>query len=185
MVNKRGFVFSIDAFVAFSLALVALYSLVFFSAVPYNYYPALMQAHNYAKDTLFSLSKMPSPEEIESGEYSSALAFLVFPKNTNGNGDMAEQYLDSIISQEYGYILEAQYESGKDWHEVVSTLDKKKYNKLKAVGYTVLLGFDEEGNQENPYGYITCSGTKRPCATESSYKAGKMYITLVRLTIYA
>ncbi len=50
--RKKGFVFSLDAFVAFSLILIAIQSMVIISANPSGYWPGLLQADFLAKDTL-------------------------------------------------------------------------------------------------------------------------------------
>lgn len=176
MKTRRAFIFSIDAFVAFSLALVALYSLVFFSAIPYNYYPSLMQAHNYAKDTLYTLSKIPSPD----GDSDTALGYLVL----NDNEDATNEYLRTIISEEFGYVLEKKV--GGSWVTIADTLGSHSYyQKLKTTSYGVVFDFTFANDQENPYGYNSCDGSKKPCATESSYEPGEFEVILVRLTVYA
>ncbi|MDD5022814.1 MAG: hypothetical protein PHU63_01470 [Candidatus ainarchaeum sp.] len=178
MRNKKAFVFSIDAFVAFSLALLALYSLVFFSAIPYNYYPSMMQAHTLAKDTLYTLSTTPSPNP--DSEEQSALGYLVLIPNK----DDAKEYLDTLIPKEFGYVLEAE-ESDGSWTVIADTyLTKSYYKKIKTVSYTLLLDFKQVPDQENPYGYNTCDGLGKPCPTESTYEPGEFEIILVRLIIY-
>lgn len=52
----RAFIFSLDAFVAFTLALIAIYSLIFFSSIPSSYYYLLTQGHFLSSDVLMALS---------------------------------------------------------------------------------------------------------------------------------
>ncbi len=176
MKTRRGFVFSIDAFVAFSLSLIALYSLVFFSAIPYTYYSSLMQAHNVAKDSLNTLSILPSP----TADHETALGYLVLFANQN----TIKEYLDVLVPPEFGYSLEKQ--EGNNWNSLANTFASKQfYKKLKSVSYGVVLDYEEPPNNENPFGYNTCDGDGKPCILESSYTPGEFKVILVRLTIYA
>ncbi|PIT84244.1 hypothetical protein COU37_04235 [Candidatus Micrarchaeota archaeon CG10_big_fil_rev_8_21_14_0_10_45_29] len=53
----KGFVFSLDAFVAFSLILIAIQSLLAISSAPSGYYLSMQQANYLATGTLSSLSQ--------------------------------------------------------------------------------------------------------------------------------
>jgi len=53
---RRGFVFSLDSFVAFSLILIAVQSLVVISSAPAGYYHSLAQTNFIAQDTMEVLS---------------------------------------------------------------------------------------------------------------------------------
>ena len=177
MKNRKAFIFSIDAFVAFSLALIALYSLIFFSAIPFTYYSSLMQAHNLAKDTLHTLSVVPSPAETEQ---QTAIGYVVLINPT-----VATEYLNNLIPQEFGYILEQKV--GENWEIVVHTKDEPDhyyYKKLKAVSYGVLFDYELSPNSENPFVYHNCEGGGKPCPMKSMYRPGDFKVILLRLTIY-
>lgn len=179
MKTRRAFIFSIDSFVAFSLALLALYSLVFFSAIPYTYYSSLMQAHNLAKDSLYTLSVAPSPYPASAPD--TVLGDIVLLDNR----EMAEEYLENnLIPEEFGYILDKKVDD--DWETISSTLDDKYfYKKLKTVSYGLVIDYLSSPDSDNPYGYNTCDGSAMPCSTDSSYDSGDLRVILVRLTVYA
>ena len=53
---SRGFIFSLDAFVAFVLTMLTIGLLIFTISTPKAFYPSLEQAHVLAHDTLFALA---------------------------------------------------------------------------------------------------------------------------------
>jgi hypothetical protein len=55
---KSGVIFSIDAFVAFSLILIAIYGLFVLIGTPKSYFTSLEQTSDYAHDTLLSLTRL-------------------------------------------------------------------------------------------------------------------------------
>ncbi|MFA5049683.1 MAG: hypothetical protein WC501_01615 [Candidatus Micrarchaeia archaeon] len=174
--SRKGFVYSIDAFLAFTLTLVAIYSLIYFITVPYNYYHSLMQANQVAKDTLQSFSLLSSPDP---NSQESLLGYLVFK-----DGTYAKNYLDKLVPSQFYYIFEKQ--DGENWVEIASNGDMA-YKKLRAVSYGVVLDYDSQyPDDSNPYGYNTCDGTKTPCdLTESEFRPGDFRIIVVRLIVYA
>ncbi len=174
--DKKGFIYSVDAFLAFTLTLVAIYSLIYFLAVPYNYYHSLMQANQIAKDAMQSFSILPSPNQ-ESQE--SLLGYLVFSKNK----ESIENYLNALPPQ-FKYSFEKQ--EGEKWVELAST-GNSQYKKLKAVSYGVVFDYDSTYPfDSNPYGYNTCNGDKDPCdLTESAFDPGDYRVIIVRLVVYA
>ncbi len=175
MNSKKAFVFSIDAFVAFTLCMVALYSLVFFSGIPHTYYSNLMQANDLSKDILTTFMDSPSPKEGQS----SLLGYLVF----NGENTIAENYLDELVPTQFGYSLETSTD-GDTWDSVITT-EEKTYKKLKAVSYALLFDFESPTISSNPFSYNTCSGGGKPCLMSSHYEPGKFNVLIVRLIIYA
>lgn len=72
---RRGFVFSLDSFVAFSLILIAVQSLVVISSAPSGYYHSLAQANFIAQDTVETLShaRYGNGKDLFSGGASAAI----------------------------------------------------------------------------------------------------------------
>lgn len=178
MSSRKAFVFSIDAFVAFTLCMVALYSLVFFSGIPHTYYTNLMQANDLSKDVLTTFMDTPSPKEGQS----TLLGYLVL----GGNSEVAKGYLKELVPPQFGYSLEISND-GENFNPVpgVNTYEEKEYKKLKAISYALLFDFTSPIISSNPFGYNTCSGTGKPCTMSSHYEKGEFNVVIVRLIIYA
>lgn len=189
METRRGFVFSLDAFVAFSIALIAIYSLIYFSSVPYAYYSSLLQAHHLAKDALTSLSF--SQSQVDGF---SKLEYIAVYSTTQGvRQDAVRTYIGPLIPNQFGYRFEVLSESG-DWETVYDTskssdaneLHKKTKDKLSVTTQTI--SFDYIGNEklpESPYNYISCGGEYDQCnPTFSSYTRNEAGMKLIRLTVF-
>ena len=98
--RQQGFVFSLDAFVAFSLILIAIQSIVIVSSSPAGYYPSLLQAQFLAKDTLHTISAT----YLDSGR--SVLADASGPISRGGPllpTDPIIEVSDKIIRPPYSY----------------------------------------------------------------------------------
>lgn len=189
---RKAFVFSLDSFVAFTLVVAALYTLVFFSTVPSAYYSSLTQANYLAKDTLVSLATTTYDGEDSSGE---TYLDLILSRGA----DPARKYAGRMIPDQFGYKFEtADYVAGgePEWTLVYSTATdddtilnthKREYHKLKATAqglYLVVLKERDKG--ESPYGYITCYGDSTVCdlPLPYDYEAGDVALKLVRLTVF-
>jgi hypothetical protein len=189
---RKAFVFSLDSFVAFTLVVAALYTLVFFSTVPSAYYSTLTQANYLAKDTLVALMTTTYDGEGSSGQ--TYLDLII-----EGSPDAARKYSGSMVPEQFGYKLEtADYVAGgePEWAEVYSTATdtdtqqnkhKREYHKLKATAQALYLAATNERNiGESPYGYITCYGDSTVCdlPLPYEYEAGDYALKLVRLTVF-
>lgn len=188
---RKGIVFSLDSFVAFTLVVAALYTLVFFSTVPSAYYSSLTQANYLAKDTLVSLATTTYDGEDSSGETYLDLIISRSP-------DAARKYAGRMIPDQFGYKLEmADYaaDGAEDWTVVYSTAaddtplntHKREYHKLKATAQALyLVVLTERDKGESPYGYITCYGDSTVCdlPLPYDYEAGDVALKLVRLTVF-
>ncbi|MBI2079912.1 hypothetical protein HYT84_04040 [Candidatus Micrarchaeota archaeon] len=187
--KSKGFIFSLDAFVAFTLALLAIYTLIFFSSISYGHYSGLMQAHYLAKDSLaaLSLSEMPGNEGI------SKLDYIVL----NENYAAIETYLDPLIPYQFGYYLETYDSLNDNWveqyHSKVSPNPARnkneKYRKLKTSSYALVFNYKNPKNalQESPnqFGYLTCKGEVTQCNPPIPiYDKDDSGMTLIRLTVY-
>lgn len=183
--STRGFIFSLDSFVAFTLALIAIYTLIFFSSIPYGYYSALMQAHYLAEDSITALS-------LSTGQTVglSKLDYIVLNHNYAATPD----YLDSVIPNQFGYSLESYDSNTKSWSAIYNTATdsnskhNKVYKKLRTSSYSLVFNYKTSSDlldSKNPFGYLTCKGELTQCnPPESSYERANSGMALVRLTVY-
>ena len=169
----RAFVFSLDAFVAFILALVAVYSLIFFSSVPSGYYYLLTQAHYLSRDALMTVST--TQYEDWSGCVScpvtgTVLDYILYESNADVKRDTIHHTIGKIVPDQFGYILEYRSNETDDWHAIYDTRESS----LKAPGdehatdvskvkvSSELVNFGYQGavakETESPYIYRTCTG---------------------------
>jgi len=183
----KAFVFSLDSFVAFTLTVAALYTLIFFSTVPSAYYAGLMQANYLAKDTLLSLATTAYDEDQTYLDYIVGML--------PGEPEPARLYIGALIPHQFGYKLETWDEeaSPPQWALLYDTAEDEEspnnqhYYKLKATAQSVYLIFDPARNPgESPYGYISCDGNYTVC-DEPPYDHGMIgdaSLQLVRFTVY-
>jgi hypothetical protein len=165
----RAFIFSLDAFVAFTLALVAIYSLIFFSSIPSSYYYLLTQGHYLAQDSLYSLSTSDcaAPFFQSCIIKGSVLDNIVFG-DMNLRKEYVKQSLGLAIPKQFGYVLEVSKDNGHTWSSVYDTKTEQNdpqghaalMKKLSVSSQVVT--FDYSGpvakNSPNPYIYTSCMG---------------------------
>ncbi len=188
----KAFIFSIDAFVAFTLSLVAIYSLIFFSSLPSANYALLTQTHYLAKDGLQTLSMTQCQDELCKDNTASVLDNIVFFMDENEQFLITRQYLNNIIPAQFGYKLESS--EGDNWKEVYdSSKDSDSANKhigvqpkrVSVSSYTVVFNVNAP-ETKNPYLYKTCHGNKKPCGIPKadSDQATGAEVKSVKLTVY-
>jgi len=163
----KAFVFSLDAFVAFILALVAVYTLIFFSSVPSAYYFILTQAHYLSRDAL--LSAATTDCSILARECEGSILDEI-AKGT-ANDSITLSYVKTIgaaIPNQFGYKLEKRAPDESNWTTVYDTstsTDKndhhaKTMKKLQVSSSIVNVGYQTKTTSEkkkaNPYIYNTC-----------------------------
>ncbi|MGV8084726.1 MAG: hypothetical protein ACP5N9_00555 [Candidatus Bilamarchaeum sp.] len=157
----RAFIFSLDAFVAFALALVAIYSLIFFSSVPSSYYFLLTQAHYLSRDTLLSLSTTPCIYYTTSlgcsNPQSSVIENIAFNSNPVVSANIADSTLRSMIPSQFGYSLEGSSDGGQTWNTITHTADKSK-KKVSVSSSVLTYGYTGIYNLPNSstYSYWSC-----------------------------
>ncbi|HNT60535.1 MAG TPA: hypothetical protein PKJ97_00995, partial [Candidatus Bilamarchaeaceae archaeon] len=182
---------SLDSFVAFTLIVAALYTLVFFSTVPSAYYSALTQANYLAKDTLLALATTQCPDE---GDFGGTYLDLIVSRGK----EPARLYAGAMIPEQFGYKIEvSDYSEGGtvEWEEIYNTAGdespdnkhNRRYNKLKATAqsmYMVIVA--ERDKAASPYGYMTCEGPYSLCdlPLPNHYQIGDAELKLVRLTVF-
>ncbi len=165
----RAFIFSLDAFVAFTLALVAVYSLIFFSSIPSSYYYLLTQGHYLARDTLFTLSQADCVTPIISDcklKSNSALDNIIFGDvSTEIQKNAINNTVGSAVPNQFGYIFEVSSDNGASWAMLYNTSeagDKHAKVKRKLSVSSQVPVFDYSGHlakdNPNPYYYNTCGG---------------------------
>lgn len=165
----RGFVFSLDAFVAFTLALIAVYSLIFFSSIPSSYYYLLTQGHFLARDALMATAMTEcDPVDYSCGGVSgSILDAIVSSDNPELRNSLIRESVGSIVPNQYGYTLEISENQGETWTTIYDTADNtddphaKDINKMKVTSQVVNFGYTGvyQKPTESPFSYNTCHGT--------------------------
>lgn len=211
--SKKAFVFSLDAFIAFTLSIAAIYSLIFFSSIPSAYYSSLTQAHFLARDSLISLATS-SPPNIN---LKTNGMIIVVPLCENGtaldcallDGGNAKAILDPIIPKQFGYTLERDGEIVYDTTTDGASDHNHNYRKVKASAQ--MLYFSESPKRNigaSPYCYNTCNGrssreievynpvtgqTRKitvpycptPCDQPAfTFDPGGLNVTIVKLTVF-
>lgn len=186
----KAFIFSVDAFVAFTLILIVLHSLIFISAIPSSYYGGLMQANYLARDTLNALAVADAGKIVDSRfSGKSVLEYVI--SDCKPVSTCVDTRIGALIPVQYGYALDKLDTNTKTWVALYDT--NKNYNKFRATGYTIV--FDDyikrttENEIETPYSYITCNPAANDppnhCGNVTSrYGKGSAQLSLVRLTVY-
>jgi hypothetical protein len=169
----RAFIFSLDAFVAFTLALMAIYTLIFFSSVPSAYYFLLTQGHYLSRDTLLALSLASCTDNLCKAPGSSILDNIVV-ESKPGSGPaifdpklLVKDTVGSMIPKQFGYALEVSADGGNTWGLVYDTAsahdpDHVTGTSRKFAVATQILNFGYSGKVKklvtSPYMYLTCNG---------------------------
>ncbi len=183
--RQYGFIFSLDAFVAFILTMITISLLIFTIGTPKPYYYSLEQTHQLAHDTLQVLSTSTDDplrgtylEQILGGGDVNEIMFKVAGgKETNHTA--ADAYYRPIIPKGFGYSLESYRFSDGVWEVLYDSGDKKgaavkgcdygsdrcskRFTKLQASATTfgsVYLGKPDPG--ASPYCYLSCFGYTVP-----------------------
>lgn len=162
---RRAFVFSLDAFVAFSLVLIAIQSMLVLSSMPRGYYPGLLQAELLAKDTLQSLSLArlsasqsvlgAASEDVLRGRRNTALI----------------EATDRLIPPPYSYAYYYYNFSNKQWIKLYNASEDSlsgdihygvRYRRVQASAQTLMMGYAAPlvaGG--SPYCNVVCRGFDR------------------------
>jgi len=177
--RARGFIFSLDAFVAFTLISITIGFLIFTISTPKPFYPSLEQAHQLAHDTL-SVLATSSPdggdqtylEHIISKDGSMpSIMYTVVGGNGSSRG---------IIPIGYGYRFEIYYfnSGGEEQGHWAPLFDSnstqyceetgrcgKSYDKLQASATMFASLYSREPLPgASPYCYVGCSGYNAPAS---------------------
>jgi hypothetical protein len=208
----RAFIFSLDAFVAFTLALIAIYSLIFFSSIPSSYYYLLTQGHFLSRDVLMALSSTTCAES-DCASSGSILDNLASDKmDPSLRTDLVRKTLGKMIPVQFGYTLEsvdsrgttlsAIYDTATDdallpTNEQHAKVSKKlsisaevmtfgyssTYNKPSTSTYSYL---SCNANGEGSAGLVTCGsgGNTNPSQTGNGDLVPRANVKVMKLTIF-
>ncbi len=165
----RAFIFSLDAFVAFTLALVAIYCLIFFSSVPSAYYYLLTQGHYLSRDILLSLSTTQCTDDYGTCKADgSLLDNIVAQDNAALRRDRVRNTAGVMVPQQFGYTVELSEDEGGSWAVVYDTADytpaedphAKRSKKLTVATQVMTFGYGGKvfKLQTSPYNYLSCEG---------------------------
>jgi hypothetical protein len=162
----RAFIFSLDAFVAFTLALVAIYSLIFFSSVPSSYYQLMTQGHFLARDILYVLSTSECNLDFGRCEVTGSILDNIVSDSTSQarKEELIRQTAGDMIPAQFGYVFEVSDDQGNTWSEVYDTRDEAGDNhagqqhKLLVTSQLMTFGYTshESIETESPYWYTSC-----------------------------
>ncbi len=201
----KAFIFSLDSFVAFTLALVAIYTLIFFSAIPSSYYYLLTQGQYLTKDTLYSLSTSDcvTPQFSCNLSHSSILDNIVFGTDSQDN---IRNSIGAVVPDQFGYKLEISQDNGQTWaplYDTSSQNDGHARTKLKMSVSSQVVVFQNPNDLANkdapdPFTYETCNGgqvgpvltcSSSPSNAPAGIGGAGVYVPspsfrLVRLTIF-
>lgn len=163
----RAFIFSLDAFVAFTLALIAIYSLIFFSSIPSSYYYLLTQGHFLSRDVLMALSTTTCVESsydcISPG--TSLLDNLASDKwgDPSLRNDLVQRTVGKMIPTQFGYTLESIDSQGAkpvyDTATVAGDSHAKVSKKLSISAEVMTFGYSAAYTKPSvsTYRYLSCN----------------------------
>lgn len=164
----RAFIFSLDAFVAFMVALVAIYSLIFFSSVPSAYYSLLTQAHYLSRDSLLALSTAACDDYSEcAARQSSVLDNIVSDRLSPGAKEiLVQETVGNMVPEQFGYIVEVSDTEGQGWTQVYNTMTARndahaeQSRKLSVSTQVITMGYSGQVRKptESTFNYLTCGG---------------------------
>ncbi len=165
----RAFIFSLDAFVAFTLVLVAIYSLIFFSSVPSAYYYLLTQGHFLSRDILLSLSTTACSDDYgECKADASLLDNLVAQDNIAHRTNLIRNTVGTMVPKQFGYVLEMSADEGNNWDLLYDTGSfseaddphAKTSRKLAVATQVMTFGYSGKVRKlvTSPYNYASCTG---------------------------
>ena len=191
----RGFVFSLDAFVAFVLIMITINLLIFTIGTPKPYYSELEAAHILAHDTLMVLATsgdapmpgVPAQTYLERilGGASQTDIHDIMVKVAGGNGN------HTIIPRGYGYKLQylnldsAVPGAPEDWATLYdagsdsgSDRNGKNFTKLQASATTFLSAYALQPMPgESPFCHAGCKGYEGPDINGASTYASSCNVT--------
>ncbi|MBS3069786.1 hypothetical protein J4441_05465 [Candidatus Micrarchaeota archaeon] len=171
----KAFVFSMDAFVALMLILLAINSAITLSSVPKGYYASLEQAHDLAKDTLLSM---------RATAFSWELSYLDALVGGGANARLAiASSAEKAIPMQFGYRFDRFNANTLQWEEIYdSSTDSprssprygREQKKLSASYRLFVSSYDVPLNRGvSPYCYISCSGADFPISSPPEDEIGE------------
>jgi hypothetical protein len=176
----RAFIFSLDAFVAFTLALIAIYSLIFFSSVPSAYYYLLTQGHYLSRDSLLAISMTECTADYGSCKSPGAsLLDNIVSENSGPAWAVAQKELikstvGPMVPRQFGYSVEISGDGGNTWSLAYDSgaaanqagpdpdqhLALSDHRKLSVATQIITFGYSGRVSKlkTSPYYYMSCRG---------------------------
>jgi hypothetical protein len=171
----RAFIFSLDAFVAFTLALVAIYSLIFFSSIPSSYYYLLTQGHYLSRDVLMALSTTTCTNDygVCKSPGGSLIDNIVSQDDTNHQENLIQNTVGEMVPNQFGYVVEFSNNQGGSWDVLYDTsqasgdLHAKQRKKLSVSSQVITFGYSGAVMKpaNSTYKYLTCGTSASPILT--------------------
>ncbi|MCX8194744.1 MAG: hypothetical protein N3G22_01400 [Candidatus Micrarchaeota archaeon] len=208
--KRCGFIFSLDAFVAFTIITITVSLLIFIIGVPKGYYSMLEQAHLLSFDCLQVLSTSSfsgfSPptylDIILSNSPGHPLSSEIMRNIVGGSTNVSRR---PIIPKGYGFVLEDFDFSTDSWRvlynssaDPLSDRFGKAYSKLQASSTIFVSSYSVPPSPgESMYCYISCKGYQpdgsyrstcdvTPCSRPlDNFGVGANSLHLVKLTVFA
>jgi len=204
---RRGVIFSIDAFVAFSLILIAIYGLFVLIGTPKSYFTSLEQTADLAHDTLLSLTRLQ-----DSGQ--SYLELIAEGYSSDPSSPIhhdVNSAVERAIPKQFGYMFEIYDSSVGGWVKINATYSsdrtKTAYNESKlAASAQAPIAFYKFKPVigDSPWCYQTCRGYQSdgtyagigpngqpqfcpnvPCGAPTPFfEPGELAIGWVRFTVF-
>jgi len=210
--GRTGFAFSLDAFVAFSLVLIAIQSLIVISSAPQGYYQGLGQANYLAQGTLDVVSDI----RLDDGRTSLLDGVARNALIGSSPPDQLRVATERLIPSPYSYSYDYYDFGAKSWYKVYNASEHMKipfdayynprysnvsFNRVMATS-TILVGAysDPVIVGDSPYCNVQCKGYRAstddysdpqsciqvPCNVnpKSTFDAGDYSIGLLRLSVW-
>jgi hypothetical protein len=195
----RAFIFSLDAFVAFTLALIAIYSLIFFSSVPSSYYYTLTQAHFLARDVVVALSTTDCTTDYGACPVTGSLLDNIVHGEGEQQRELIKDTVGHMIPNQFGYSFETSEDNGEHWGSLYDTRTSSDSDeehagsgkKLTVSSQMITFGYSAEvyTANESIYRYNSCGGDWIITCDEAYPPAGvelvpEVETILVRITVF-
>lgn len=213
MGKLKGYVFSLDAFVAFSIILLAIQTLVLMTSMPRSNYAALLQAEYLAHDTLqvMQIAKPPCPtgNNCQSKTYLQMISpYAVKHQYCRGITDCWKnitELTDNSIPPQFSYAYFYDDMEGGSWLLYNASEDSRSthfnvtFRRVQASAQIYLLGYTRDlKSGKSPYCNVVCKGYNPdtggnapaglcmlPCdAPQSNFDPGNFTVGLLRLSVW-
>ena len=193
MSSKKGFVFTVDAFVALTLVILVIFVIVYQLNIPSAFFPQQSQTYNYARDVISTLSTLTIRDLKDNSDFSSLMFTLGYsdPVTTedehtvleqiakeamNGNTVQAELIAQELLTSGDSPLLPGQFGAkitvdGQDIF--IRDPYTVPFTRIQSSASYVLVGYRESRNpSQSRYDYpldnpdpLYCNGGEgaRPC----------------------
>ena len=166
----KGYVFSLDAFVAFSLILISVQILLVMSSAPAAHYYPLLQAEYLARDTLevMAVAKPPCGATCPRETYMELIAPYAVTNTCNSNPacmNWLKELCENSIPSQYSYAFFYEDLGGASYLLYNASSDHSskhydlQYQRVMASSHTLLQGYSLPLKRgDSPYCNVVCRG---------------------------